>query len=391
MNALATQPRPGTVPDAIRVAHVITGLTMGGAEMSLYRMLSATTGSGVGAVVISMLDKGVLGPAIEALGVRVYEIGMRRGLPTPGAVRRLARALRSSRPDVVQGWMYHANVAASVVTRLARLNVPVLWNVRHALDDLASERRSTRRMIALSGKLSASPRQIVYNSLASAQQHEAHGFTASKSIVIGNGFDLAQFAPNNGARRTVRTELAIGSEARVIAIVARDHPVKDHASFLRAAALVAVNDRDAVFVLAGRGVDEQNARLTALAAELGIGHRVRFLGERRDVAAIMAASDVVVSSSWTEAFPNVVGEAMACGVPCVVTDVGDSSWIVGDTGRVVAPRRPEALAAAVQGLLSLSPAERRQLGLAARKRVEREFGLGTVARRYEDLYRSVCA
>jgi glycosyltransferase involved in cell wall biosynthesis len=391
MNALATQPRPGTVPDAIRVAHVITGLTMGGAEMSLYRMLSATTGTGVGAVVISMLDKGVLGPAIEALGVRVYEIGMRRGLPTPGAVRRLARALRSSRPDVVQGWMYHANVAASVVTRLARLNVPVLWNVRHALDDLASERRSTRRMIALSGKLSASPRQIVYNSLASARQHEAHGFAASKSVVIGNGFDLAQFAPDDLARRRIRGELSLAPDAPVVGLLARDHPVKDHATFLRAASLVAAEVPDARFVLAGRGVDSDNVRLTTLVTELGLGGRVRLLGERGDVPAIMAAVDVMVSSSWTEAFPNVVGEAMACGVPCVVTDVGDSSWIVGDTGRVVAPRRPEALAAAVQGLLSLPPAERRQLGLAARKRVEREFSLGTVGRRYEDLYRSVCA
>jgi len=377
------------LPDERRVAHIITGLTMGGAETSLYRMLAATAGRGVGAIVISMLDKGALGPVIEELGVPVYALGMRRGLPTPGAVRRLAQILRTSRVDVVQGWMYHANVAASVVTKLARLDVPVLWNVRHALDDLASERRSARRMIALSAKLSSSPKRIVYNSLASARQHEAHGFASSGSIVIGNGFDLVQFAPNDIARRRIRSQLGIDNDVPVVSLVGRDHPVKDHANFVCAAALVARDVPDAVFVMVGRGVDATNARLTALAAELGITERVRMLGERRDVAAIMAATDVMVSSSWTEAFPNVVGEAMACGVPCVVTDVGDSSWIVGSTGRVVPPRNPQALAAAVRGVLALHPTERKQLGVAARQRVEQEFSLAAVAHRYEDLYRTL--
>jgi glycosyltransferase involved in cell wall biosynthesis len=285
--------------------------------------------------------------------------------------------------------MYHANVAVSVVSRLARIEASVLWNVRHALDDLVSERRGTRRMIGLSRRMSSLPRQIVYNSLASAQQHEAHGFAASKSVVIGNGFDLTQFAPNDVARHRIRGELAIGLDAPVVSLIARDHPVKDHATFLRAASSVSRDVPDTCFVLVGRGVDAANVRLTALITELGLGGRVRLLGERSDIPAIMAATDVMVSSSWTEAFPNVVGEAMACGVPCVVTDVGDSSWIVGDTGRVVPPRQPRALAQAVNGVLALPSAERKQLGLAARKRVEREFSLGAVADRYEDLYRSM--
>jgi glycosyltransferase involved in cell wall biosynthesis len=377
-------------PDTLRVAHVITGLTMGGAEMSLYRLLAATAGSGVGAVVISLLDKGALGPAIEELGVPVHEVGMRRSLPSPGAIRRLAQLLRASRANVVQGWMYHANVAASVVARVARIQAPVLWNVRHALDDLASERRGTRRVIALSGKLSSSPRRIIYNSLASARQHEAHGFSPAGSVVIGNGFDLVQFAPNEVARRRVRAELGVAADVPLVGIVARDHPVKDHANFLHASAAVAATNPETRFVLVGRDVDARNARLMALVTELGLADRVHMLGERRDVPAIMASLDVMVSSSWTEAFPNVVGEAMACGVVCVVTDVGDSSWIVGDTGRVVPPRNPGALAAAVQEVLSLEPAMRRGLGRAARKRVESEFGLGAVAHRYEDVYRSVC-
>ncbi|HUQ79564.1 MAG TPA: glycosyltransferase [Gemmatimonadaceae bacterium] len=373
----------------MRVAHIITGLTTGGAERSLYRMLASTVVRGLGAVVISMLDKGTLGPAIEDLGVPVYELGMKRGFPTPGAARRLAQILRSSRVDVVQGWMYHANVAATVVAKLARLKAPVVWNVRDALDDFASEHRSTRRMIALSALLSHSPERIVYNSQASAGRHAAHGFATEKAVVIGNGFDVARFTPNDIARRRVRGELGIGGDAPVVSLVGRDDPVKDHAGFLRAAALVARDVPNVTFVMAGRGVDAENDRLTTLVADLALRDRVRLLGDRRDVAAIMAATDVMVSSSWTEAFPNIVGEAMACGVPCVVTDVGDSSWIVGATGRVVPPRNPEALGAAVRGVLALQPAERKQLGLAARQRVEREFSLGAVAHRYEDLYRTL--
>jgi glycosyltransferase involved in cell wall biosynthesis len=209
--------------------------------------------------------------------------------------------------------------------------------------------------------------------------------------VIGNGFDLLQFAPNDVARHRVRAELGVAPETPLVGIVGRDHPVKDHAGFLRAAAVVLRSIPEATFVLAGRDVDGRNARLVSLVADLGIGDRVRLLGERRDVPALMTALDVVVSSSWTEAFPNVVGEAMACGVSCVVTDVGDSAWIVGETGRVVRPRDPGALAAAVQGVLTLEPSARRMLGLAARRRVEREFSLGAVADRYEDLYRSVRA
>jgi glycosyltransferase involved in cell wall biosynthesis len=382
------QVRRASLPDERRVAHIITGLTTGGAETSLYRMLASTVDRGLGAIVISMLDKGTLGPAIEDLGVQVHELGMKRGLPTPGAARRLAQILRSMRVDVVQGWMYHANVAATVVAKLARLKAPVVWNVRHALD-FASERRSTRRMIALSARLSHAPHRIVYRCRASARQHAAHGFANEKAVVIGNGFDLVQFAPNDIARRRIRAELGIDGDAPVVSLVGRHHPAKDHAGFLRAAALVARDVPDVTFMMAGRGVDAANDRLTSLVAELALGGQVRLLGERRDVAAIMAATDVMVSSSWSETFPSVVGEAMACGVPCVVTDVGDSSWIVGSTGRVVPPRNPEAVGAAVRGVLALPPAERKQLGLAARQRVEREFSLGAVAHCYEDLYRTL--
>jgi glycosyltransferase involved in cell wall biosynthesis len=381
--------RRASLPDERRVAHIITGLTVGGAETSLYRMLASTVDRGLDAIVISMLDKGTLGPAIEDLGIPVHELGMTRGLPTPGAGRRLAQILRSTRIDVVQGWMYHANVTATIVAKLTRLTAPVVWNVRHTLDDFASEPRTTRRMIALSARLSHTPQRIVYSSRASAQQHAAHGFATEKAVVIGNGFDLVQFAPNDIARRRIRAELGIAGDTRVVSLVGRDRPVKDHAGFLRAAALVARDVPNVTFVMAGRGVDATNDRLTSLVAELALGSRVRLLGERRDVAAVMAATDVMVSSSWTETFPNVVGEAMACGVPCVVTDVGDSSWIVGSTGRVVPPRNPEALGAAVRGVLALQPAERKQLGLAARQRMEREFSLGAVAHRYEDLYRTL--
>jgi glycosyltransferase involved in cell wall biosynthesis len=268
----------------------------------------------------------------------------------------------------------------------------VVWNVRQSLADLTNERWLTRWVIRANAWLSARPSAIIYNSHTSARQHEAFGFAASLTRIIPNGFDTNLFHPDASARANVRRELGLGDDVVLIGLIGRYHPMKDHRMFLRAAALLAQGCPDVRFLLAGADVDAANPALATMIAESGIGDRVSLLGERDDTPRLNAALDIAGSASaWAEGFSNVVGEAMSCGVPCVVTDVGDSARIVGDTGIVVAPRDPQALANAWRRLISLGLEGRRALGARARQRVIDQFSLGAVVRQYEDLYDSLLA
>ncbi|HEY9721586.1 MAG TPA: glycosyltransferase, partial [Oscillatoriaceae cyanobacterium] len=262
----------------------------------------------------------------------------------------------------------------------------VLWSVRTAAPEDVRQKPMTRGLIRLGAMLSDRPEAILYNSRTSAGQHEALGYAADKTRVIPNGFELGRFGPDAEAYRVVREELGVPAHAGLIGLFGRYHPVKDQAGFLRAASLLAPHAPDWYYVLAGRDVDAHNAALQSQIAEAGLEGRVRLLGERRDMPRLFAAMDVVASASKLEAFSNVIGEAMASGVPCVVTDVGDSAWIVGDTGRAVPPEQPQALADALAELVGMDVEARRALGRAARARVSEHFAIEQIAAQYERLY-----
>ncbi len=369
------------------VVHVITGLATGGAEMSLWRLLAGSAELREHASVISLMDRGIVGPRIEALGVRLSCAGMRRGFPGPIAVARTAAALRHIPHGLVQGWMYHGNLAALT---LGKRGVPVLWNIRQSFSGFAVERPLTRVVLRACARLSHHTARIVYNSRASANQHEAIGFDRGRRVIIPNGFDTTAFSPTPVARARLRQELGLGDDVVLIGQVGRLHPMKNHTGLLDAAAQIASTRPSVHWVLAGQGVTANE--LDFPARWPGLQNRVHFLGEVSEVALLMAALDVLCSaSSWGEGFPNVVGEAMSCAVPCVVTDVGDSAWVVGDTGVVVPAGNAAALADAMLRLIDLPPAERRLLGSRARARIEAEFSLSGTTRSYTELYREVVA
>lgn len=368
-----------------RFVHIITGLTTGGAERALYNLLAGGLAQRYESAVISLSEAGTFGERIQALGVPVYTLGMRRG-PDPLALLHLRALVRVIQPDVIQGWMYHGNLAASAAAVLARGRPAVAWNVRHSLYALDDEKRLTRWIIRAGRILSSRTDATVYNSSVSREQHEAFGFCAERGRVIPNGFDLDQLRPDRSVAGRVRGEFGIPETAMVVGHVARFHPMKDHASFLRAAVKVADAFPDAHFLVVGRGVDLETSVLSGIVPERLIDRFV-FPGERADVTDLMRGMDVLcTSSAWGEAFPNVLGEAMACGVPCVATDVGDSREIVGDTGWVVSPAEQQALAAAIEQALSMSEDERQALGRGARQRVEAGFSLGAVFAQYVKLY-----
>jgi len=284
--------------------------------------------------------------------------------------------------------MYHANLFGLLVGKMA--GVPyIAWGIRSCNERLTSYRCTTRWVVRLGAWLSRLPDVIIVNSEAGKRVHENWGYDKSKTMVISNGFDLEAFKPDPAARRSVRTELGVGDNQFLIGLIARFHAMKDHATFFTAASLLGRRHPEIHFLLAGSGVSPENHEVARMARENGLAGFVHLLGSRYDISRLTAALDIACLSSWSEAFPNVVGEAMACGVPCVVTDVGDSAYIVGDTGRVVARRNPKALAAACVELIEMGAAERQALGQKARKRIEERFSLANMVRAYESVYESL--
>lgn len=369
-----------------KITFVITGLGTGGAEMMLYKLLQHMDRCRFAPTVISLSTHGEIGPRIEALGVPVHALGLRSNRPDPLKFLSLVCLLRRIRPDLVQTWMYHADFLGGLAARLAGCG-QVVWGLRNS--DLAQDgsARLTSWVMRTCARLSSwLPLRIVSCSARARDIHVAAGYRADRFLVIPNGFDLTRFGPDSEARLSVRSELGWPAHAPLIGLIGRDDPQKNHAGFFLAAKQVLAQLPTARFVLAGTDVDEDNAVLQAVIDGHGLTGCVRLLGRRDDVPRLMAALDVLVSSSHGEAFPNVLGEAMACGVPCAVTDVGDSALIVGDTGRVVAAGDMPGLAGAIMALLRLPAEEKATLGQRARTRVEEHYDIGHVVRLYENLY-----
>ncbi|PZV19587.1 MAG: glycoside hydrolase [Pseudanabaena sp.] len=373
------------------ILHVITGLSTGGAETMLYRLLAQTNRVRFEPVVISLIDKGnMLGDRIEALDIPVYTIGMRAGVPTFKAFQELARLVRQIKPQLIQGWMYHGNLAASLASWFYFSKKFVFWSIHHSINSLKSEKSSTIKIIKLGAYLSRLTAKIAFVSQASKTQHELLGYDQSRCLVIPNGFDTSIFSPSYEARLSVREELKIAPTSILIGLVCRYHPMKDHANFIQAAGLLLEKQPDVHFLLAGTGVSQTNQDLLDIIENGNISNNIHLLGERRDTPRLIASLDIMsLSSAYGEAFPLVVGEAMSCGVPCVVTDVGDSAWVVSDTGRVVPPKDSAALAKAWKDLIGLGLDRRILLGTDARNRILDLFSLESVVRQYEAMYESV--
>lgn len=385
--AASTSPRAGRV----RVMYVISDLSVGGAEMMLYKLLAETDRARFEPVVVSLMEGGALRSRVEALGVEVHTVGVRPRLPTPPDLWRLVRLTRELNPDIVVGWMYHSCLAVQLASLFSKTKAAVLWSIHYSVGSLAAEKRLTAAVIRACARLSRMPRRIIYVSRDGRAKHGPLGFSTENGCVIPNGVDSEAFKPSPEARASVRTELGLPGDALLVGMVSRYHPMKDHANFLRAAAILSEKHAGAHFVLVGRGADEENAELRELINGLGLGGRTHLLGERHDVPRLTAALDLFSLSSYCESFPNVIGEAMACAVPCVVTDVGDAAWIVGDTGRVVPARDSRALAQAWAEMVALGPDGRAALGRAARARACELFPVKGVVRHYEALYESVLA
>jgi glycosyltransferase involved in cell wall biosynthesis len=372
-----------------RVVHIINSFEHGGAEAMLCNLLLRTDLSRFEPSVVALIDDLTVAQPIIDAGIPLVTIGIKPGLPDPRAIIRLARHLRKAQPHVVQTWMDHSNLIGGVATRLAT-RAKVVWGIHHSNHVKGVAKRSTLATVAACGKLSRwVPSRIVFVSEHASTLYAKHGFAGDRITVIPNGFDTSKLRPDAAARLSIRKELGLAPGVPLIGLAARHDPFKDHDTFFRAAAILAKQRADVHFLLCGAGIERGNPAIVNRVEELGLKDRCHLLGPRRDMLTIHASLDVATSSSISEAFPLVLGEAMSCCVPCVATDVGDSALILGDTGRIVPPRDPAALAAGWAAMLSLKPQARHDLGMAARRRVVELFDLTAVTRRYEAVYDEV--
>ena len=373
----------------IRAAFIITGLSTGGSEMMLLKLLERIDRGRFEPHVISLTNKDEIGSRIEALGIKVDVFGMRPVWMIPFRFLALVSRLRALKPHFVHTWMYHADFLGGLAARMAGIRA-VGWRVNHSNLDPDLNKWSTLRIVAACARLSSwLPKRILSCSEKARRVHVEAGYAADRFIVVPNGFDLASFRPDAGARVSVRSELGIDENAPLVGIVARFHPQKNIEGFVEAATVVARRRPDVRFLLAGNGLDAQNTILQAAIRNSMAAERFHLLGRRQDIPRLMAALDVLVLSSHGEAFPNVVGEGMACGLPCVVTDAGDAAEIVGDTGRVVRTGDMAGLARETLAILDLPGAERQSLGLKSRDRVRQHYDIVRVVKAYAEFHESL--
>lgn len=375
----------------MRIVHIITDLIVGGAQVMLRDLLRHTQHAGFETEVISLADGGAMGEQIERLGVPVRSIEMRQrgdAMRLQG-VRELVGEVRRFRPHVVQTWLYHADLVGGIAARLAGVR-NIVWGLHISHLDARSIKRTTLWTVRACARLSHwLPSKIVCCAETAAQLHIAAGYAAEKIIVIPNGFDTDCFKPDEAARSRSRSDLGVSNETPLIGLCGRFHPQKDHRNFVRAAALLSRRMPDARFVLCGEGSDWHNLPLVEWIDDANLRERFFLLGRRGGMQKLYPAFDILsLSSSYGEAFPMVIGEAMACGVPCVVTDVGDSKLMVGDAGRAVPVENPQALAEAWEDVLKMPCAARMSLGVAARERITDNYSIDRIAARYESLYKS---
>jgi glycosyltransferase involved in cell wall biosynthesis len=371
----------------IRVCHVITDLNAGGAERMLVNVVTRLDRSQFQNEVISLIEPGLMAEELRAADIPVVSLGMQRGQPSLAGMVALVRELRRSAPTIVQSWLYHADFAATLASWVAP-RTSLIWNLR--CSDLPDQPGTGRlhRIVRLLAWMSAVPKTVVVNSAKGEEFHRTFGYRPRRWAMIPNGVDTNRFRPRPDMRAAIRRELGIASDATVIGLVARFHPMKDFPSFLAAAHAFAKVRENARFVVCGEGFNSRNDEVKAMIAERGLADRVILLGARSGMEDVYAAFDVLaLSSAFGEGFPNVLIEAMACAVPCVTTDVGDSRAIVADTGIVVPPGDPDALMRGWEAITGA--AHPGQFGGRARTRVLEHYSIDRVCLLYETLYREL--
>lgn len=373
----------------MKITHIVPGLKIGGAEVVLRNLLTHPLSRQHQHQVLCLGGPGPIGDHLQRFGIRVDYLHISPRAPwsllTLSKFRRIAL---ENYPDLIQSWMYHANLVSALLLRGPQAP-PLVWALHQDLSDKSWIKPLTKGIIQLGALLSQRPVRIISVSQRAIKTHAAIGYPAEKFTVIYNGFEVAAYPPIPSIAGGLRNELELPQDVFLLGYFARYHPMKDHANFLAAAKIVHQVTPRVHFILAGQGVDPSNADLMGSLREYGLVRVVHLLGERHDIPRLLPELSAYSISSRSEGFPLAVGEAMAAGVPCVVTDAGDAGYLVGDTGLIVPPRDPKALASAWMGLIGASQARLSQMGRAAQARIKRHFSLTGMVAEYYRLYSEI--
>lgn len=370
----------------IKVLHVISGLQVGGAEMMLHRLIVNSRGEKYFHMVVSLDPVGEMRKRFDEADIELVVFNFKKK-PVLHFFQ-LVSLISKVKPDIVQSWLYHADLLGGLAARLAG-NRNVIWGIR-TTEVAAGGSRATAFVRQLSAWLSrALPHTILCAAEASRRSHIEVGYDAPRMVVVPNGFDLSRLVATPEQRDALRLQCGLGAGVVAVGYLGRFHPDKDQANFVRAAGLLARLHGNARFLMVGRDLDANNAQLAQWISVTGYADRFVLLGERSDVPACLAAMDIFCLSSRTEGFPNVVAEAMAMGLPCVVTDVGDAAMLVADTGVVVPKEDSAVLALGLGQLLAMTPDARQLLGQKARARIHSEFSMVRCTERFEAVYQNV--
>ncbi len=372
----------------MKVLHVITCLYDGGAEGVLYRLCHYDTSTSH--VVISLMDEGKYGPLLRKEGIKLFCLNMSAGKISFSALWLLFKYIRLIKPDVVQTWMYHADFIGGVIARLAGIK-SVFWNIRQSQFDVEKSKKSTILLAKLCARLSGIvPKHIICCAHEAARVHYDLGYKSSQITVVSNGYDLDFFRINDLFACKFRSEIMVDPGTLLLGMVGRFHPQKDHFGLLRALSIIKSSIQDFKFVLVGPDMNISNMRLNNEINYLGLEQNILLLEQRVDIPVVMNGIDInILSSAFGEGFPNVIAEAMACGTPCVATDVGDTAFIVGNTGWIIPPGNPQALANAILKAVEEKLTKKQTWSarkMACRNRIKEHFGIETFLTNYHQVW-----
>jgi len=374
----------------LSVLHIISGLGCGGAENMLLRLVKNHQSKQIKSLVVSLTPLSAVGEEFESLGIKViYLRGISGRLQSVKFFRNLFNIVQTHRPDVIQGWMYHGNLAASLCGIFAVRDIPIVWNVRQSLQSLARERFLTQIVILLCVPLSFGVFKIIYNSRLAATQHERLGYSKKRATFVPNGFFAVRkrIIDRDKSHPLVDIEKSAHPARVVLGHAGRHHPKKGHDVLFDALNYVLELGWDVVLVCVGSNVKIGNSALEEVIPKSVDEKRYFLLGEQKDMGRFYSGLDIFISSSrWGEGFPNVVAEAMSYQLPCVATDVGETRSLLGGSGVLVRNNSAEALAEGIIDLLRMSNGERAKLGSQAQKRVEVRYGMEKIGEIYHQIY-----
>lgn len=372
----------------VTIFHIITGLNLGGAENTLKRIIDSKSGSNSEAVVISLTSLGVIGEYLRARGVSVHALGMSSPTGFFITLWRLVQLIRKYRPAIVQTWMYHADLIGGLAACLAG-SCAIVWGVR--CTTIPQGRLSiTYWLVRLCAALShLIPDRIICCADSAKAAHIKLRYAENKMIVIPNGYDFSAFEYDEALRLKARIQLRINEQDVVIGVVGRFDPLKDFYNFVSASALVAERYKNVKFLMVGRGNEASNATLRGWIENVSLVDRFILVGQRTNVAHFLSAMDIFCLSSVNEAFPNVVVEAMAMKLPCVVTRAGDAAIILDDEDYVAPVKDSVALANVLLKMCHLGPVARRSIGERNAEKVRNRYSIDVIRQKYVEAYAEV--